>query len=141
MNLLNNLIIYTFEKTALLNNIVDYAFEKTAASDGKTGGLLTAGGIGLTAASLYGSLAMQKRLKKKYGDIDGVNETSFLSGIGNDRASNRIYATKEQMERAKKFKKSFNRLNFGSRVGFGVGSGLSLMGASMLADAVSKKNS
>lgn len=128
------------KKTALLNNLADYTFEKTAVSrDAKISGLVTAGGLGLTAATLYGSLAMQKRLKEKYGDIDGVNETSILSGIGNDRASNRIYATKEQRERAEKFRKSFNRLNFGSRVGFGVGGGLGVAGASMLANAVSRR--
>lgn len=113
--------------------------EKTAANNLKEGGLMTAGGIGLTGATLYGSLALQKRLKEKYGDIDGVNETSILSGIGNDKASNRIYPTKAQRERAEKFRKSFNRLNFGSRVGFGVGGGLGVAGASMLADAVSKR--
>ena len=113
--------------------------EKTAASDVKSAGLMTAGGLGITAASLYGSLAMQKRLKEKYGDIDGVNETSILSGIGNDRATNRINPTREQRERADKFRKSFNRLNFGSRVGMGVGAGLGTTGAAMLGDAVSRR--
>ena len=114
--------------------------EKTAASsDIKSAGLMAAGGLGLTTASLYGSLAMQKRLKKKYGDIDGVNETSILSGIGNDRATNRINPTREQRERAEKFRKSFNRLNFGSRVGMGVGTGLGATGAAMLGDAVSRR--
>lgn len=114
--------------------------EKAAASsDIKSAGLMAAGGLGLTTASLYGSLAMQKRLKKKYGDIDGVNETSILSGIGNDRATNRINPTREQRERAEKFRKSFNRLNFGSRVGMGVGAGLGTTGAAMLGDAISRR--